>query len=593
MTTIEIPYDYGHMELPTEDEIRQHLNYMTNTPVLAIDTEGTLNHPFSETWGLSYSDGVHSQYFPFNHISGPNLDSCWIARLRQVIESHSHVSMHHAKHDIRALRNLGINLRGRPWYCTMLMSHLTNENLFAQSLDAVSRHYGGQPKDMPPEAKKIRDKLGWRYIPSELMLSYAAHDALITHGADRAIWPDFVAQGFSGELWDIEREFTWLLADMEDNGALIDAELSERELARGLQIMEEIGAELGFNPASHLQLGTFLLDTLKLPVVGKVSPKTDKPSFNKANMEVYDELLTRNADSRAKLILTYRGWQKTTSSNYKPYLELRSPDGRLRANYKQHGTKTGRLSCEKPNLQQIPRQSAKDWNGQLKRAFIVSQGRTRWEFDYSQLELRLAAAVSRTEQLIEAFSDPTRDVFQEMADELGMDRDSTKTLNYTIQYGGGIQRLIEVFGVSRLAAKAIRDNYYAKFPGLSKATRRAAGLCERDGYITYWSGRRRHFWSPRDDAHKAFNSWCQGGAFEIVKRQMLAVKREGLIGPECQLDIQVHDSAGFDIEDGKEFTYVPEIKRIMENVEPDFGVDFRVDAHQWGTKISWDQWCAS
>lgn len=581
-----IDYDYGSMSLPTEGEIRQHLNYMSNAPVIAIDTEGTLNHPFSETWGLSYSDGVHSQYFPFYHHVGHNLSPLNIPAFKAVIENHPCVVFHHAKHDLRALRNLGINIFGRPWYCTMLMSHMVNENLFAQSLDAVSKHYGGNPKAMPPEAEVIVSKMGWRYIPSELMLSYAANDAFITKRAFDAIWPEFVSQGFNGELWNIEREFTWLLADMEDNGALIDQELSEKELYRGLGIMTEIEAELGFNPGSNKQLGEFLIDTLRLPVV-KRSKKTQKPSFDKAAMEVYDELLERNSDSRAKRILTYRGWSKTTGSNYRPYLELLSKDGRLRANYKQHGTKTGRLSCEKPNLQQIPRQSAKDWNGNLKSAFIVDMGRTRWEFDYSQLELRLAAAVSRTQRLLEIFEDPTRDVFSEMASELGMDRDSTKTLNYTIQYGGGVNRVSTVFGVSREAALAIIGNYYDKFPGLSRATKRAAGLCERDGFISYWSGRRRHFWDPRSDAHKAFNSWCQGGAFEIVKRQMLAVRRAGLIGPECRLDIQVHDSAGFDIENGKERVYVPEIIRIMEDVEPDFGVKFKVDAHKWGTKESW------
>ena len=568
--------------LPTDDEIRQHLNYMANCPTLAIDTEGSLTHPHSETWGLSYSDGIHQQYYPFNHISGDNLDSSWIEALRRVIESHPRVVMHHAKHDIRALRNLGINLRGRPWYCTMLMSHMTNENLFAQSLDAVSRFYGGPGKAQSEEMERIIKWLGWRYVPSWMFMDYAGNDAHITHPIFETIWPDFVAQGFNGELWDIERQFTWLLADMEDNGTLIDKELSERELTRGLKVMGDIEYELGFNPGSTTQLGEFLIGVLRLPVV-KRSKKTNKPSFDKFAMEVYDELLERNNDSRAKRILEYRGWSKTTSSNYRPYLELAdSKDGRLRANYKQHGTKTGRLSCEKPNLQQIPRQSAKDWNGQLKRAFIVDQGRTRYEFDYGQLELRLAAAVSKSQGLIDIFADDSRDVFQEMAVELGMTRSDTKTLNYTIQYGGGLDRLVAVFGVSRSAARAIRENYFAKFPGLEKVTRRAAALVEKQGYIEYWTGRRRHFWRPREEAHKAFNSWCQGGAFEIVKRRMLALWYAGLLNDECKLDIQVHDSVGLDIQNGKEHIYVPEVKRVMEAVEPDFGVHFKVDDHKWG-----------
>lgn len=571
-------------ELCTEYNFRRHLDLMQRVPYLTIDTEGTLNHPFSETWGLSYSANGVSEYFPFNHLSGKNLPQSWIKPLKYVIENHPCLVMHHAKHDLRAMRSLGIEIkRDAKWYCTMLMSHMTNENLFAQSLEAVSKHYGGNPKNMPPEAEKIKDKMGWRYIPSWLMQSYAANDALITDEAFYSILPDFQSQGFDGELWDIEREFVWLLADMEDNGALIDTELAERELARGEKIMADISADLGFNPGSTTQLGEFLLQEMKLPVV-KRSKKTDKPSFDKYAMELYDELLERVNDDRAKKILTYRGWSKTTSSNYRPYLELLSPDGRLRANYKQHGTKTGRLSCEKPNLQQIPKESPKDWNGRLKKAFIVEAGRTGWEADYSQLEFRLGAAVGRVQPLLDIFADPSRDIFDEMAAELGMTRFDTKTLNYTTQFGGGAKRISEVFGVSRGAAKAIIENYYTKYKGLAAATAKASNLCYKDGYIEYWSGRRRHFWNPREDGHKAFNAWCQGGAFEIVKRRMLALKRAGLINDECRLDLQVHDSIRLDIVNGRESEFIPEVRRVMEDVVPDFGVKFKVDIHKWGDK---------
>lgn len=568
--------------LPTEEEIREHLQRMQNAPYLVIDTEGTLNHPWSETWGLSYSANGHAQYFPFNHISGDNLPGYWINEFRKVIQGHKCLVFHHAKHDLRALRSLGILYTGK-FYCTMLMSHMINENLFAQGLSSVSMSYGGEPKEMPEEQKKIIEKMGWRYIPSWMMLKYAAHDAYITEDLFYKLLPLFKAQGFDGELWDIEQDFVWLLADMEDNGALIDQELSARELERGLGIMDALQKDLGFNPASPIDLGKFLLEDLRLPVV-KRSKKTHNPSFDKFAMAIYDELLEKVNDDRAKKILTYRGWGKTTSSNYKPYLELLSPDGRLRANFKQHGTKTGRLSCEKPNLQQIPKESPKDWNGQLKKAFIVEEGRTAWEADYAQLELRLGAAVGKVDKLLEVFADEDRDVFDEMAFDLGMQRFPTKTLNYTVQFGGGVTRISEVFGVSRAAAKAIIDNYYEKYPGLRRATKRAADLCARDGYIQYWSGRRRHFWSPRDDAHKAFNAYCQGGGFEIVKRRMLALKKSGVINRECRLDLQIHDAVRLDIENGKQSLYLPEVKRILEDVEPDFGVKFRVSIDKWGNK---------
>lgn len=583
MTILDIP------TIPTEAEIYEHLARMQSAKYLVLDTEGELTHPFSTTWGFSYSVNGVSEYFPFNHISGDNLDRRYLVMFKRVIENHACVVFHNAKHDLRALRSLGINITGK-FYCTMLMSHMVNENLFAQSLDSVSQYYGGKPKSMHPTMAEIIKKMGWRYVPSWMFKSYAGNDAFITEELFYKLLPEFISQGYDGELWDIEQDFVWLLADMEDYGILIDQDLSHRELDRGLREMERLEKSLGFNPGSTIQLGKFLIEDLKMPVV-KVTKTTknkpvdqQKPSFDKYAMEIYDELLQMRNDDRARQILAYRGWGKTTSSNYKPYLELLGPDARLRCNYKQHGTKTGRLSCEHPNLQQIPKQSAKDWNGQLKKAFIVAEGRTAWEFDYAQLELRLGAAVGRVEKLLEIFADDGRDVFDEMANELGMGRGPTKTLNYTVQFGGGAKRVSEVFGVSHGAARAIIENYYAKFPGLKSATRRAAELVERDGYLTYWSGRRRHFWNPKEEAHIAFNSYCQGGGFEIVKRRMLALKKEGLLTKECRLDLQVHDSVRLDIENGKEQIYVPEVKRVLEAVEPDFGVKFKVSFNKWGEK---------
>lgn len=569
----------------TEEVFNKHLQAMRETPYLTVDTEGTLNHPFSETWGLS-TTVLGPEYFAFNHMLGENLPRSWFPKLKETVENHPCLVMHHAKHDLRALRSMGINFTGK-FYCTMLMSHLIDENVFSQSLDSVSRYYGGQPKEMPDLAKQIIKSHGWKYIPVELMRSYAGHDAFITDELFYAMIDNFQSQGFDGELWDWEQKMVRLLGKIEDNGALIDQNLAEQELERGLGIMKTLEKDLGFNPNSPKQLGNFLLDELKLPPVGKKSAAGNW-SFDKDNMEVYDELLMRTNDSRARKILTYRGWMKTTSSNYKPYLELLSPDGRIRCNYKMHGTKTGRCSCEKPNLQQIPRSSSNDWNGKLKEVFITEQDRTPWEADYSQLEFRLGAAYAQEQKLIAIFADPTRDVFSEMALELGMIRQDCKTLNYTLQFGGGAPRLSEVFGTSMKASNAIKDNYFTKYPGLATITALAQSKAEKNGFVKYWTDRRRHFRYPASEGRKAFNSVCQGGAFEIVKRSMIRIDEAGLNNDECRMDLQVHDSIRFDIENGKEHIYLPEIRRIMEDVKPDFGVKFRTDTHRWATEEKYE-----
>jgi len=562
------------------EEFNKYLRIAQESPYLVLDTEGTLNHPFSSTWGVSTSTGLQGDYFAFNHRLGDNLPSEWLPLLVDVTQNHPCLVMHHAKHDLRALRNLGVQPeKVKKFYCTMLMAHMIDENLYSKELDPLSRHYGGEPKRNSELQDGIVKAFGWDYIPVDIIRPYGANDAFITEELFSKLLPEFQVQDFDGELWDIEQEFCHFLMEMEDNGILIDTKFCEQEYERGTKIMAEIRNELGFNPGSPDQLGNFLLNELKLPPVGKRSSKTDKWSFNKENMKIYEELLERNNDHRAKLIMAYRGWSKATGSNYGPYLEKISHDGRFRTNFKQHGTKTGRLSAS--ILHQIPKSSQKDWNGKLKQAFIPREGYRLWEFDFSQLEFRLKAAYANEKSLIEIFNDPTRDLFDEMAAELGMGRGPTKTLNYAISYGAGYEKIANTFGVSIPAGKAIKDNYYNKYPGFLKFTKLAEMRAKENGFIRLWTGRRRHF-QFSSEHHKADNAAIQGGAFEIVKRQTLAVKRAGLVTDECIPNLQVHDSLVFEIEEGKEKEYLPEIKRTMEDVQPDFGVKFKVDVNEWG-----------
>lgn len=567
------------MSYLTEDEFYKHLQYMEKAPYLAIDTEGTLNHPFSQTWGLSTSSQGVAEYFAFSHMIGDNLPREWLHKLGRVIENHPCLIFHHAKNDLRALSNLGINYRGK-FYCTMLMAHMVNENIFSKELEYLTKMIGGEPKRNKEIMEKIASAFGWHYIPVNVIRPYGIGDASDTEDLFNYFYHDFDEQGFDGELWDWEQKLCRLLGKIEDQGILIDQELCQRETDRGTKIMKDIQEQLGFNPGSSAQLGKFLVEELNMPVL-KRSKKTGKPSFDKFVMEAYEEIMDMTNDNRAKLIKIYRGWSKTIGSNYRAYLEHLSIDGRLRTNYKQHGTVTGRLSASWTH--QVPKMSEKDWNGNLKQAFITDPDRTAWEIDYSQLEMRLKAAYAKEQKLLEIFADDNRDLFDEMAVQLNMDRDNVKTLNYTISYDGGAQRVSQVFGVSKLAAQVIISNYYKKWPNLAKFRDLALYRAKQNGYIQYWTGRRRHF-QHESEYRLANSSAIQGGAFEIVKRSMIRTEEAGLNNSECAMDLQVHDSARLDIENGKEDEYLPEIKRIWENVIPDFGVRFKVDIKKWGTK---------
>jgi len=384
-------------------------------------------------------------------------------------------------------------------------------------------------------------------------------------------------------VWQHKEKMVRLLNKMERTGVSVDTGLCDKMAAIGEDRMFSIREwELdGISPSKQKDLQKLLIDDFGLPQ--KYHPKTGQPTFNKEAMDEYEEILADLDDPTARLILEYRGWQKSVSSNYRPYVLLLSPDGRLRPHFLLHGTKTGRLSCREPNLQQIPRSGAKPWNGRMKECFIPEEDYVLLEADFSQLEFRLNAAYARQPALLELFNaEENIDIFKQMSKELGWDRDRTKTFVYSTSYGAGADRISYVFRVDKQGARRHIEHFYDLYPELRIASQRAQATVERFRKIDTWSGRFRHFSSVAREGHKALNSVIQGGAADIVERRMLALDK--ICSNECRMVLQVHDSVWFEIKREEVERYKPEIQRVMENVEEDFdfGVHFRVEVKEVG-----------
>lgn len=566
--------------------------------IIVLDIEGNSKDvradPASRTLGLSYGyrrtdaggPSHHiSGYLPFYHLYG-NLPREVLHYLRTIFEHNNALRpvAHNFKYDGVGLRNnLGIDVIDRDWFDTMLMVHFINENLSSKSLDSCSRHYGGEPKNKSEAQRSIEDAFGYEYVPVDMMSEYSTNDSDITLELFEKILPEFNRQGFNGELWEYEREWTRFVVRMESVGIAIDTEMCERESGLGTARMEAITNSLGGNPGSPLFLSRLLHDDLSLPIVKKTPG--NKPSFDKEAMAEYEVLLAAQENETAQAILEYRGWQKTVSSNYQAYLKLLSPDGFLRPNYKLHGTRTSRMSCEKPNLQQIPRSGAKRWNGNLKKAFIAREGYTLYEADYAQLELRLAAVYAGDETLLRTFR-AGDNVFTSMSSVLGWPRQDCKTFTYTVLYGGGDRRVSTVFRVPLGRASTMRQEFFSGYGALQHFSGRAAALAKSRGYVKMWTGRRRHFLFPEDEARKAGNAIIQGGAAEIVKRSGIRIGHN-IDWDDCKVLLQVHDSYLFEIRNGTEDYWIPQIRHIMEDVgslfEPFNICPFPVEIKQWGT----------
>lgn len=381
-------------------------------------------------------------------------------------------------------------------------------------------------------------------------------------------------------VWQHKQDFLRVVIDMERLGIGIDVDLCNSMAERGEDQMFRIKRALGADPGKRSDLEKLLLSDLGLPVVKKTP--AGKPGFDKFAMEEYEEILAKTDNKTAQLILAFRGWQKSVSSNYRPYVELLSPDGRLRPNYKLHGTRTGRMSCEKPNLQQIPKEGTKPWNGRMKECFKPAPGYKLVEFDYSQLELRLATAYTKDESLMQVFAEG-RDIFTEMSKELGLSRQDTKGLVYSIQYGAGVRRISNIFGVSTGEARKIIDNFYKTYPGFRTMSNACESIVLSKGSLRLISGRRRHFQYPRDEARKSFNSLIQGGAADLVERAMVRLHKR-IANDDCRMLLQVHDSVIFEIKEEKVLEYGPKILDTLRDHENEDleNVAFDCDGHWLG-----------
>lgn len=563
---------------------------------IVVDTEGV-----NRFLGVSVAfDGLpFGMYWPINHDQPGNITAAQRERLFELIRRIEVMVAHNAVHDLRFLKRYGVDFRGK-FYCSMLMAHWINEEEYDYSLDALGRIYNLKSRKTKP--KHMEDFIateGWDKVPISWMDEYSAIDSFTELELFNKELPLFQEQGFDGPLWDVEQEFIRdVMAPMMERGIRMDLEFAASEYLKGISKMEKLKKDLGFNPGSSIAMTKFAKE-LGLPVVKHtsscepckkrqpVSSHEGKMSFDKEAMKEYEVILEHQNDPRASMVLAYKGWQKTTSSNYKPYMEL-SVNGILHPGYKLHGTKTGRLSCANPNLQQIPKSSDKEWNGNLKRTFISREGFRLWSIDYSQLQFRMTCAYAQQWDLIKVFNDALRDIFTEMATDMAWIRDNVKTLVYLILFGGGGTRASHAFNTSFIKGKAIVDKFNRKYPEIPAVAKEAERAARAQGYVSYWTGRRRHF---RGGApfYRAFNAVIQGGEAEIIKRAMIQIQKE-VCDDNCFLVLQIHDEIVVEITEGMEDIYLPRIQKVMEDVPKAFceyvetHVDFRTSVNEWGKK---------
>ena len=589
--------------LVDSDEVADRaIEQMYKVDRIALDTETTGIDGIKD--GRDYLTGIsvgfrlenkwQSYYFPIRHNTG-NISSGRVEKLRDCLYAMSGslcdatFIFANAKFDIHSLATLGWD-----WFYTrgkfrdvIVMAHMINEELPSKELDWLGQKYLRQGKDKH-DIQVFTKIYGFGKVPPELMAPYSEQDAKLTYDLDELFVPEMTRQQLY-RLWNDEMEFIRMLARCERNGLTFVPNVAEKLAYEGNLRMAEIREELGFTPSESNELKRIFFDVLKLPIPSKEeepaawTPK-GKPSLNRHMMEYYDELLSASNNPIAQRVLEYRGWQKAVSSWYESFPNLCSADGKIRTNFKVHGARTGRLSSNTPNLQQLPRNSPKAWNGRVRDCFTHTEGYKVVKFDFKNLELRLAADYCGIEPLLEAFNS-NGDPHQVTADRVGIPRNpDAKNLNFAMLYGAGPKKLAYMLNRTEIEGAKIHSDFKTSYPGFVQTTRAVTNKAKEFGFIRLWTGRRKHYnFYNKDQQHKSFNALIQGGGAEIVKHAALRCKE--LESEDCKFVLTVHDELDFEIKEERLQEYIPEIIERME-VCPDerFQVQFAVEHSIWGEK---------
>lgn len=423
-------------------------------------------------------------------------------------------------------------------------------------------------------------KRSWEDLTFEELEDYAAQDAFITL---QAFWhqeADFAEDPYP--VPDIQRQYDIgsMAYRITRNGIRVDEEQAER----GLLAAEERIAELA-EPFSHVnlksapQVARLVYDEWGLPATMKT--KAGARSTNK------DALNALAWDPRVESLLEFRALTKQVDAYYLPLLDRIGEDGRIHPSLNPWRTVTGRFSMSGPNLQTIPRESTAS---EIRKVFVPAPGLVLTEWDLSQIEVRVAADLSQEPTLLAVYEQGL-DVYQTLADEMGVDRSTAKVLVLMMQYGAGPNKIALTLArgtgkppdVKR--ARALFNRYWRTYPRVERLMKGMEEMARRRGSVPLWrEGRRRRFKSPHNPwprYYSALNASIQGGAAEFLKDVLLDVEPEIEAQGWGRVVLTVHDSILVEHEPGAEGEIDTLLTEVTGDVSP-YDIETPWDRKPWG-----------
>ena len=567
--------------LITENKLDTFLTKLKSVKELCVDTEtSSLNIQEAELAGIALSFKKNEGYY----IPTLKNTETILNKIKLFLENPEvKIIGHNLKYDIQILRKFGINI-SKNVFDTMLAHYLINPES-SHKLDVLSENYLNH-KCIPIEEligkPGVNQKKMTDLEPKEVYY-YACEDADISFTLKNILEKELKKLKLSNLFYDVELPLMRVLSDIENNGVKIDVQFLSK-MAKKLSSYitdteNKIFAIAGesFNIASPKQLGVILFDKLKI----EENPKKTKSGQYSTGEEILLKLSKKN--KIVDLILEFREYKKLLSTYIRALPEMVSPsDGLIHTDYAQAVTATGRLSSNKPNLQNIPIRTTL---GRETRSAFVSRndGDFILAADYSQIELRIIAAFSGDPEMINAFQNekdihsitaskvfnvPLNDVTSDM-------RRRAKEVNFGIIYGISPFGLSQNLDIPRSEAKEIIDSYFTEFKLVKEYMDNSIKKAKDKKYVETILGRRRYLrdidsrnFTLRGFAERnAINSPIQGSAADIIKLAMIKIsgwmEKEQL---KSKMIMQVHDELVFDVIKSEKDEMEKNVKKIMENV---------------------------
>lgn len=588
--------EHEYICVESKKEIETLLKDMLKQKSITFDTETTgLDSHNTEIVGISFAWVARKAYYvpcPEDQAKAKE-----IVQIFKPLFEHDKIEKvgHNIKFDMQILRLYDVYVKG-PIFDTMVGHYVSNSNI-RHKMDIMAEAYLGY-KPVPIEdliGKKGKNQKTMRDVPVDQITEYAAEDADITLQL-RPVVDKMLDEVDGHELMNkIELPLIYVLNDIECEGINIDvdflknysAELNEELIDMRQKVFDIAGVE--FNLDSPKQLGDVLFEQMKIPYKGK---KTSTGQYSTS------EAALRGLDDDHEIIdyiLNYRELTKLRGTYVDALPNLVNPrTGRIHTTFNQTIAATGRLSSLNPNLQNIPIRTER--GRAIRKAFIPrNDDFVLMAADYSQVELRIIAAITQDEGMLSAFrngedihSSTASKVFGVDLSEVDSDmRRKAKAVNFGLAYGQSAFGLSQTLKISRSESKEIIENYFEKFPGIKNYMQETVEFAREHGYVETLMKRRRYLRDINSKNHtvrsqaerNAINSPIQGSAADLIKIAMINVHNEfKKQNFKSKMLLQVHDELVFDAHRDEVDKIKPIVEELMKTAIPDLAVPIEVEA---------------